>query len=65
MSLYPPPEDIKTEVFARVPDTLRRSGGRPGHSPGSRACTRPRGKSLEFLFTVGNLFFPLGIFLYC
>ena len=29
MSLYPPPKDVPTEVFARVPDRLRRPGGRP------------------------------------
>ena len=29
MSLFPPPKDVKTEIFARVPDEFRKSGGRP------------------------------------
>ena len=29
MSLYPLPKDVQTEVFARVPDKLRRPGARP------------------------------------
>lgn len=36
MSLYPLPKDIKTEVFARVPDNLRRSGGRPSWGGANR-----------------------------
>ena len=36
MSLYPPPADIRTEVFARLPDRLRRLGGRPAWGSANR-----------------------------
>ena len=36
MSLYPPPIDIFTEVFARVPEKLRRAGGRPAWGGANR-----------------------------
>ena len=33
MSLFPPPKDVKTEIFARVPDEFRKSeDDRPGRS---------------------------------
>ncbi|MBH68353.1 MAG: gluconolactonase [Rhodospirillaceae bacterium] len=36
MSLYSPPTDISTEVFARVPERLRRPGGRPSWGEANR-----------------------------
>ena len=36
MSLYPLPKDIPTEVFARVPEKLRRAGGRPAWGGANR-----------------------------
>ncbi len=36
MSLYPPPVDVRTEVFARVPDRLRRPGARPAWAEANR-----------------------------
>jgi gluconolactonase len=36
MSLYPLPKDIPTEIFARVPEKLRRSGGRPDWGAANR-----------------------------
>ena len=36
MSLYPPPADIETEVFATVPDRLRRHGSRPAWGAANR-----------------------------
>ena len=36
MSLYPLPKDIPTEVFARVPEKLRRVGGRPAWGGANR-----------------------------
>jgi hypothetical protein len=42
MSLYPLPKDIPTEVFARVPEKLRRVGGRPAWGGANRPWTRYR-----------------------
>lgn len=36
MSLYPPPKDIETRVFARLPDDMRRPGGRPAWGAANR-----------------------------
>ena len=36
MSLYPLPKDVPTEVFARVPEKLRRVGGRPAWGGANR-----------------------------
>ena len=36
MSLYPPPVDVQTEVFARVPERLRRPGVRPAWAEANR-----------------------------
>ncbi len=36
MSFYPPPVDIQTTVFTRIPDRLRRPGGRPAWGAANR-----------------------------
>ena len=58
MSLYPPPKDVKTEVFARLPDEFRKSGGRPSwgeaNMPGRDIDCFLEGPSFD---SEGNLYF--------
>ena len=57
MSLFPPPADIDTEVFARLPDALRRKGETPdwgaANHPGKELHSFLEGPSFD---RAGNLY---------